>query len=281
MKAITKLSTSIILLSTLFFSCKKETTTPESWQFTKLVNTTLDNNGNMVTLDFYQKKGNEWRIVQMSPDDYTKFYLKDIVTPSAFQMPIDNSNAFLTSNVRLFNPADNKVFNQGNLRWLLGEPVGFKTFNTFDFEFPDMPAAYNSINKFSAATFSSEQAYDNNSKTSTYIFYDFPNQKYVYYGFRTGADLIIENTLPLICPTCNTISWKNIDAVTCTGENDNNDLYYFFDFDAQKIYILERIGKSTNNPSFQLNNPPIDFSDAFSNTAGSNGGNELPFDFSK
>jgi hypothetical protein len=54
---------------------------------------------------------------------------------------------------------------------------------------------YNKISKFSAATFSLEQAYDNNSKTSTYIFYDFPNQKYVYYGFRTGADLILENNL--------------------------------------------------------------------------------------
>jgi hypothetical protein len=100
-----------------------------------------------------------------------------------------------TSNIRLFNPADNKVYNQGNLRWLLGAPIQFKTFNTFGDDFPDMPAAYNTINKFSAATFSLEQAYDNNSKTSTYLFYDFPNQKYVYYGFRTGADLILENSL--------------------------------------------------------------------------------------
>ena len=280
-KSITKLLTSIILLSTLFLSCKKENTTPEGWQFTKLVNATLDNNGYMVTLDFYQKKGNQWRIVQMSPDDYTKFYLEDTITPNAFELPVDNTNAFLTSNIRLFNPADNKVYNQGNLRWFLGDPIQFKTFNTFDIEFPDMPAAYNSISKFSAATFSLEQAYDNNSKTSTYLFYDFPNQKYIYYGFRTGADLILENSLSAICPTCNTINWKDIDAVTCTGGNRNEDLYYFFDFDGQKMYILNRINKNTNNPSFQLNNLPIDLKDAFFNEFGSNGGNELAFDFSK
>jgi hypothetical protein len=82
-------------------------------------------------LDFYQKKGNEWRIVQMSPDDYTKFNLERIITPSAFELPTNNTNSFITTNVRLFDPADDKVYNQGNLRWPLGDPVGFKTFNTF------------------------------------------------------------------------------------------------------------------------------------------------------
>jgi hypothetical protein len=217
----------------------------------------------------------------MSPDDFPKFYLEKIITPSTYELPIDNINAFISSNVRLFNPADNKVYNQGNLRWFLGAPIQFKTFNTFGDDFPDMPAAYNSISKFSAATFSLEQAYDNNSKTSTYLFYDFPDQKYVYYGFRTGADLILENSLSAICPTCNTINWKDIDAVTCTGGNRNEDLYYFFDFDGQKMYILNRINKNTNNPSFQLNNLPIDLKDAFFNEFGSNGGNEFAFDFSK
>jgi len=283
MKSITKILTSIIMLSIFFLSCKKENTNPseEKWQFTKLVNTTLDNSGNLVTMDFYQKKGNEWRIVQMSPDDYTKFYLEKIVTPNTYELPTNNTNAFLTSNVRLFDPADNKVYNQGNLRWPIGNPIEFKTFNTFEVEFPDMPVAYNAISKFSGATFSLEQAYDNNSKTSTYIFYDFPNQKYLYYGFRSGADLIIENTLPLICTTCNSINWTTIDAVTCTSGNNNSDFYYFFDFDGNKMYIVDRIDKNTNHPSFQLNNTPIDFNTAFSNEFGSNGGNELPFDFSK
>jgi hypothetical protein len=71
----------------------------------------------MVTLDFYQKKGNEWRIVQMSPDDFTKFNLERINYTNAYELPIDNTNAFIFKNVRLFNPADNKVYNQGNLRW--------------------------------------------------------------------------------------------------------------------------------------------------------------------
>jgi hypothetical protein len=94
-KSITKFLTSIILLSVLFSSCKKENVKTETWQFTKLVNATLDNNGYMVTLDFYQKKGNEWRIVQMSPDDFTKFYLEKIVIPNAYELPIDNTNAFI------------------------------------------------------------------------------------------------------------------------------------------------------------------------------------------
>ena len=278
-KSITKFLTSIILLSVLFSSCKKENVKTETWQFTKLVNATLDNDGYMVTLDFYQKKGNEWRIVQMSPDDFTIFNLKGIITPDAYQLPIDNSNAFVTSNIRLFSPADNKVYNQGNLRWLLGDPIQFKTFNTFGDDFPDMPAAYNSISKFSAATFSLEQAYDNNSKTNTYIFYDFPNQKYVYYGFRTGADLILENSLPLLCTTCNTINWKNIDAVTCTGKNDNGDFYYFFDFDAQKMHILYRDYKNTNHPSFSFDTGlTMDFADAFKGKSGTAQANQA-FDF--
>lgn len=279
-----KLFIGIFLLSTLFFSCKKEDNQPaeETWQFTKLVNATLDNNGYLVTLDFYQKKGNQWRIVQMSPDDYTKFNLKNnsAITPDAFELPVENVNAFITTNVRLFNPADNKVFNQGNLRWLLGEPVEFKTFNTFDAEFPDMPAAYKSISKFSAATYSSEQTYDNNPKTTTYIFYDFPNQKYVYYGFRSGADLIIENTLPLLCTTCGGIDWKTIDAVTCTGEI-NQSTYYFFDFDAKKMYILSRDYKNTNHPSFSFDTGlVISFDEAFKGKYGTVNSDQ-PFDFTK
>jgi hypothetical protein len=64
--------------------------------------------------------------------------------------------------------------------------------------------------------------------------------------------------------------------VTCTGGNRNEDLYYFFDFDGQKMYIINRINKNTNNPSFPIKlNLPIDFKDAFFNEFGSNGGNEL------
>jgi hypothetical protein len=59
----------------------------------------------------------------------------------------------------------------------------------------------------------------------------------LYYGFRTGADLILENNLSDICPTCENIPWKTIDAVTCTNEKTNPDNYYFFDFDGQKLYI--------------------------------------------
>lgn len=283
MKSIKKTILGFALASIILFSCKKESNEPveEKWAFTKLVNITSDNNGYMVSLDFYQKKGNEWRIVQMKPDDFTIFNLDKIVTPNAFELPVDNSNAFITSNVKLFNPADDKVYNQGNYRWFLGDPFGFEKFSTFNFEFPEMPTANNKINKFSAATFSSEKAYDNNEKTNTYIFYDFPNQKYVYYGFRMGADLLLENSLTAICPTCNTINWKSIDAVTCTNEKGNEDNYYFFDFDEQKMYILHRINKNTNNPSFLLDLQPIDFNNAFFNESGSNGGNPLPFDFSK
>lgn len=281
MKSI-KLASYYLLISLFLFSCKKENNTPETWQFTKLVNATLDNKGYMVNLQFYQKKGSQWRIVRMTPDDYTKFNFDDdsVITPNAFELPVDNKSAFMTNDVLLFNPADDKVYNQGNLRWYLGDPIQFKTFTTFAAEFPDMPAAYNKISKFSAATFSLEQAYDNNAKTSTYIFYDFPNQKYVYYGEKTGSDLIIENTLPLLCTTCGGINWKNIDAVTCTGEA-NESYYYFFDFDAQKMFIISRKDKNTNHPSFSFDTGmTIDFADAFKGKYGSANQN-IAFDFSK
>ena len=218
----------------------------------------------------------------MEPDDYTKFYLKKIVTPNAYQLPIENENAFMTPNVRLFTP-DNKVYDPGNIKWLLGEPIYFKTFNTFSYEFPDMPSQYADVSKFSAATYSYEQVYDNNGKNDSYIFYDFSNQKYLYYGFRAGADLILENALTILCPSCNSIDWKNIDAATCTvNYSTAEDLYYFFDFDAKKFYIITRINKNSNNPSFTFDTGlVINFNEAFFNEAGSNVGNELPFDFSK
>ncbi|MCC6515608.1 MAG: hypothetical protein IT275_04575 [Chitinophagales bacterium] len=273
---------SIALLIFFFSSCKKEETASETWQFTKMVNITKDNSGALLSIDFYQKKGNQWRIVQMEPDDYTKFYLKKIVTPNAYQLPIENENAFMTPNVRLFTP-DNKVYDRGNIKWLLGEPIYFKTFNTFSYEFPDMPSQYADVSKFSAATYSYEQVYDNNGKNDSYIFYDFSNQKYLYYGFRAGADLILENALTILCPTCNSIDWKNIDAATCTvNYSTAEDLYYFFDFDAKKFYIITRINKNSNNPSFTFDTGlVINFNEAFFNEAGSNVGNELPFDFSK
>lgn len=273
---------SIALLIFFISSCKKEETASETWQFTKMVNITKDNSGALLSIDFYQKKGNQWRIVQMEPDDYTKFYLKKIVTPNAYQLPIENENAFMTPNVRLFTP-DNKVYDPGNIKWLLGEPIYFKTFNTFSYEFPDMPSQYADVSKFSAATYSYEQVYDNNGKNDSYIFYDFSNQKYLYYGFRAGADLILENALTILCPTCNSIDWKNIDAATCTvNYSTAEDLYYFFDFDAKKFYIITRINKNSNNPSFTFDTGlVINFNEAFFNEAGSNVGNELPFDFSK
>lgn len=273
---------SIVLLIFFFSSCKKEETASETWQFTKMVNITKDNSGALLSIDFYQKKGNQWRIVQMEPDDYTKFYLKKIVTPNAYQLPIENENAFMTPNVRLFTP-DNKVYDPGNIKWLLGEPIYFKTFNTFSYEFPDMPSQYADVSKFSAATYSYEQVYDNNGKNDSYIFYDFSNQKYLYYGFRAGADLILENALTILCPSCNSIDWKNIDAATCTvNYSTAEDLYYFFDFDAKKSYIITRFNKNSNNPKFTFDTGlVINFNEAFFNEAGSNVGNELPFDFSK
>lgn len=78
-----------------------------------------------------------------------------------------------------------------------------------------MPLTYNKIEKFSGSTFSKERAYDYNPKTSTYLFYDFPNQKYVYYAIKSGTDYILENNLSILCPTCNTINWADMDAVTC------------------------------------------------------------------
>lgn len=279
-----KIAAVLLTLSIAISSCKKEeTTTTEKWQFTKLVNANLDNNGNLATLDIYQKKGNQWRILQFEPDDYTTFYLKDSITPSGYELPIDNVNAFITSNVRLFNPATNQVHFPDRLRWLVGDPVGFNNSFSFTDAFPDLPSAWNSLSKISAVSYSYENAYDNNGKTDSYIFYDFPNQKYLYYGIKSDADLIIENTLPLLCTTCNAIDWKNVDAVTCTGGAANNeDYYYFFDFDAQKMYVLSRTNKNTNHPSFDFDTGlTVNFKNAFFDKYGTNGGNELPFDFSK
>jgi hypothetical protein len=279
---ILKLSFLLCMFCSFILSCKKEKSQPETWRFTKLVNVILDNNGYMITLDFYQKKGNQWRILQFEPDDFTKFNFKDSITPNNYELPIDNENAYLTSNTRLFNPATNQIHFPYKIKWLSGAPVQFNSTKTFATDFPDMPTTGNAISKFSAATYSLEQAYDMNPKTNTYIFYDFPNQKYLYYAERTGTDLILENTLPLLCTTCNLISWKDIDAVTCTGDTKNNDdIYYFFDFDTQKMFILFREGKNTNNPHFRFDKVSVyDFKEAFKGKYPSPE-SDHPFDFSK
>lgn len=279
---ILKLSFLLCMFCSFILSCKKEKSQPETWRFTKLVNVILDNNGYMITLDFYQKKGNQWRILQFEPDDHTKYYLKDSITPNIYSLPVENANAFITNNARFFDPASNQIHFPNKMKWLSGSPVLFNAFRPFATDFPDMPAAYNHINKFSAATYSYEQAYDNNPKTNTYIFYDFPNQKYVYYAERSGADLVMDNTLPLLCTTCNLISWKDIDAATCAGTGSSNEgLYFFFDFDAQKMFILLRTDKNTNHPSFDFDKGMvIDFKDAF-HVKWTTPDNDKPFDFSK
>jgi hypothetical protein len=55
-KSITKFITSIIITRIYFYFLQKRKTKPETWQFTKLVNATLDNNGYMVTLRFLSEK---------------------------------------------------------------------------------------------------------------------------------------------------------------------------------------------------------------------------------
>ncbi|MCB0507588.1 MAG: hypothetical protein KDD21_04730 [Bacteroidetes bacterium] len=271
-----------LVISILTISCSKEENNPdEKWEFTKIVNIATDNNGYMKTLDFYQKKGNEWRIVRMEPDDYTKFYLKEIITPDEYMLPIKNENAFMTCDAELFDPETNKIHTQNKIKWIEGSPVLFNATLNFNNVFTDISPAFNTINKFSGATYSYEKAYDNNDKTQTYMLYDFPNQKYLYYGFRDGADLLLSYPLSDLCVNANKIDWKNIDAVTCTNDKDNESLYYFFDFDAQKMYILNRINKNTNNPSFTFDTYNVyNFAENFKGKSGTAEEN-APFDFSK
>jgi hypothetical protein len=45
-------------------------------------------------------------------------------------------------------------------------------------------------------------------KQALIFFTIFQIRNMLYYGFRTGADLILENNLSDICPTCENIPWK-------------------------------------------------------------------------
>ncbi|HNM31197.1 MAG TPA: hypothetical protein PKM51_00490 [Chitinophagales bacterium] len=271
----------LIIYCISFSACQKENNEHEGWQFTKLVNTSLDADGNMTTLDFYQKKGNEWRVVRMEPDDYTSFNLKEIITPKDYQLPVtDNVNIFMTCNAKLFNPSTNLIHTQNKMKWLLNDIPSFNSTFSFASGFPDISTSFNAINKFSAATYSLEKAYNNDAQTDTYIFYDFPNQKYLYYGKRSTTPLIIQSNLPDMCSTCNQINWKTIDAVTSTNQKDFS-YYYFFDFDAKKLHILERNDKNTDHPSFSFDKGfTLDFSYSFHKEYTSPD-KDKPFDFSK
>ncbi|MBK9354488.1 MAG: hypothetical protein IPN09_11135 [Bacteroidetes bacterium] len=72
-------------------------------------------------------------------------------------MPELNTNAFMTSNVRFFNPSEERVYNQGDLKWLMGSPIQFKSYNTFNAEFPDMPLTYNKMKNLVAPLFQKKE----------------------------------------------------------------------------------------------------------------------------
>lgn len=244
---------SILIISIFLSSCNKEKNAQaEKWQLTKLVNANLDNNGNLESLDFYQKKGNQWRILQFEPDDYINFYNKNAVSTTNNSLPVQNENIIITSNVKLFDINNDKIYYSFLIKWLVGDPVLFDQNESFSIAFPDIPTAWKSTSKITTITHSFENAYDNNGKVHTYIFYDFPNQKYMYYAIKNGTDLVIEKNLTELMPYSNLIDWTGIDAVTCTNSTANEDFYYFFDFDAQKMYVLSRTGKNTNKPKFTL-----------------------------
>jgi len=277
----------ITLLSLFATSCSKDDSpTPivveEKWEFTKMVNINYDNSENTLSLDFYQKKGDQWRVVQMEPDDYTKFNLKAIKTPNAANLPVKNANAFMTVNPYFFEPTSNSVYYKGNTNWILGDLPTFGAFSTFSTMTPDMPTSSNQISEFQGATYSKEMPYNNDARNDTYLFYDFANQKYTYYGTRTGADLILENrSLPNICANCTGINWTTIDTVTCTkAVTATAATYYFFDFDAGKMIILHREGLDTNNPHFLANYETLNFSESFKGKFGTPEANTA-FDFTK
>jgi hypothetical protein len=273
---------SILIVSFFLSSCKKEENVQtEKWQFTKLVNANLDNNGNLVSLDFYQKKGSQWRILQFEPDDYINFYNKNTVSTNNNSLPVQNENVIMTSNVKLFDINNDKIYYSFLIKWFVGDPVLFDQNEPFSTLFPDLPTAWKNTNKITTITHSFENAYDNNGKVHTYIFYDFPNQKYVYYAIKNGTDLVIEKNLTDLLPYSNLIDWTSIDAVTCTNSTANEDFYYFFDFDAQKMYVLSRIGKNTNKPKFTLDpNDIVTLNESFFEKSVPNQ-NKVAFNFSK
>lgn len=256
----------------------------KKWSFTRLVNV-ISEDGFVVYMDFYQKKDNKWRIVRMEADDYATFFFKDTITPAAYQLPISDSNAYMTSDIsgsKLFSTSNNLIYYPNNVKVIKNNPPEYNANRVFSSTFPDMPSKWSDSKLFQGATVSFEYPYDLSTQQMTYIFYDFKNQKYVYYGFKTGADLVIDSyTLPQLCTGCDKIDWKSIDAVTCTYSRLDSDLYYFFDFDGNKIYILTRESKNTSNPKFILSHTVSEFATSFKNRYGSNGGNELPFDFTK
>jgi len=273
----------ILIVLIALSSCNKaeENVQPEKWQTTRLVNANLNNLGYLESLDFYQKKGNEWRILQFEPDDYITFYNIDSLATTDYTLPIKNENVFITSNIELFNIQDDKIYFPAGILLLPGEPVMFDENKSFSTQFPDFPTAWKNADKITTATYSHENAYDNNGKVPTYIFYDFPNQKYVYYAIKNGTDLVIEKDLTELLPYSNLIDWSGIDAVTCTNSNSNDDFYYFFDFDAQKMYVLSRTGKNTNKPKFELDpNNIVNLSESFFQKSIPNQ-DRVAFDFSK
>ena len=273
----------ILIVLVALASCNKteENIQPEKWQTTSLVNANLTTPGYLYSLDFYQKKGNEWRIIQFEPDDHIHFYMVDSLAPTEYTLPIKNEKAFMTSNVELFNIQEDKIYFPYKAKWYFGDPVLFNEKKSFSEQFPDLPTAWKNADKITTATYSRENAYDNNGKVPTYIFYDFPNQKYVYYAIKNGTDLVIEKDLSDLLPYSNLIDWTGIDAVTCNNSDANEDFYYFFDFDAQKMYVLSRTGKNTNKPKFELDpNNIVNLSESFFQKYITNQ-EKVAFDFSK
>jgi len=278
----------LIGLTMLMLSCSKnkEVIEPgkknEDWKFTGIVN--IHATKSAQGLDFYQHKGDKIRILQFEFDDYVTLFFLDSVVLNANDMrfPISSVEGYLSADNQFFDKKGNKVFTPGNTKWPKGDAPHFSSFNNFESVFGGMVAADRNAANFNACIYSFEKPNAGLTTQKTYTFFDFKNNKSIYYVPANPILVKKTNTIAELFPNGTGLDWTKIDAA-CTdaeiGKTYGSNLY-FFDFDAQKFYVCARSNQVTGNPKMESLEPAMDFSKQF-HVAYNSEDNTQPFDFKK
>lgn len=276
-------------LALLNYSCSKSKNTAEpeqqvnEWQFAGAVNIHATKSAS--GLDFYQYRGDKVRILQFEFDDYvTLFFLDSIVLKANdLRFPISSVEGFLSADNQFFDKKANRVFTPGNTKWAVGDAPYFNSVSNFETAYSNMVAADKNAANYDACIYSFEKPTVALAAQKTYIFFDFKNNKSIYYAPNTPTTIVKKtSTIAELFPNGNTIDWTKIDAACSDAEigKTGDNIIYFFDFDAQKMYISARSDKTTGNPKMGKIDLAMDFNKQFHGKfTGSN--NSVPFDFKK
>lgn len=277
----------LIAVITICYSCSKSKEKPDTnnseneWKFTKAVNTHRTHNSGY-GLDFYQYKGDQVRILQFEFDDFVNLYFLNSIALKAndLRLPISSTEGYLTVDNQFFDKKANRVYRSDKMKWALGDAPYFNVWSGFDAIFNNLSAPDRNAGNYDACLYSYEKPNAALPAQDTYTFFDFKNNKAVFYAPGNPSSIVRTTTINELFPIGGSIDWTKIDAATndAVVKSAGNTGMYFFDFDAQKMYTAFRSGDAAVPKNTKVETG-LDFSKQIHVSYGS--GSNAPFDFKK